>query len=116
MDEELLNQFSSILKDKGIDPNELLTNLSTPTQNTSYNSDSNDSSEKSNIDIETIMKIKTLLDTMNQKDDRSNLLYALKPYMRESRKEKIDQYAKLLKLTKAFEAFQRTGENNDTTN
>ena len=43
--------------------------------------------------IDTILKFKTAFDKMNSKDDpRSKLLLALKQYLKESRKEKLDQY------------------------
>lgn len=54
----------------------------------------------SKIDFETILKIKSIMETLNKNDDpRSNLLYSLKPYLRESRQKKIDQYVNLLKIT-----------------
>lgn len=40
-----------------------------------------------------------------------NLLKALKPYMRDSRKEKIDKYIKLLHIFKLMEKFQEMGGN-----
>ena len=47
------------------------------------------------------MKMTSVINTMNQKDNPSNnLLRSLKPYLRDSRKEKLDQYANLLNITK----------------
>ena len=64
----------------------------------------NNNFDFSNIDINTIMKMKSIMDKMNSKDNpSSNLLYSLKPYMRESRKEKIDQYAQLLNIANLTE-------------
>lgn len=52
-----------------------------------------------NIDFETILKIKSIIENLNKKDDpRSNLLYSLKPYLRKSRQKKLDQYVNLLKI------------------
>ena len=45
----------------------------------------------------------------NSKDEQ--LLQSLKPYMRQSRKDKIDQYIKLLHIMKLFENFQEMGGN-----
>ena len=54
-----------------------------------------------NIDFETILKMKSMIDDLNKKDDpRSNLLYSLKPYLRKTRQEKIDQYINLFKISK----------------
>ena len=45
-------------------------------------------------------KIKNIIECFNEKDDtRTNLLYSLKPYLRESRQKKIDQYINLFKLS-----------------
>lgn len=61
----------------------------------------------SNIDMGTIMKMKNIMDKVNTKkdDSRSTLLRSLKPYMRESRKEKIDQYIQLFGMTQLFDGF-----------
>ena len=68
--------------------------------NKQSNNDSFNGSDFGNIDVETIMKIKKMLDKVNnnKNDPRSNLLNSLKPYMRESRQENIDKYANLLKF------------------
>lgn len=61
----------------------------------------------SSIDFETIMKIKSIMETLNKNDDpRSNLLYSLKPYLRESRQKKLDQYVNLFKITKVTSLFK----------
>lgn len=71
-------------------------------KNSSSNSETSTSNNdfSSKIDFETILKIKSIMETLNKNDDpRSNLLYSLKPYLRESRQKKIDQYVNLLKIT-----------------
>lgn len=68
-------------------------------------SNSEDSSNA--FDVETILKIKSIMETLNQTDDpRSNLLYSLKPYLRESRRSKIDQYVNMFKITKVSNLFK----------
>ena len=65
-----------------------------------HNSLNNNSENNLNIDFDTILKIKNIMEAFNQKDDNSsNLLYSLKPYLRESRQKKIDQYVNLFKLS-----------------
>lgn len=78
--------------------------------NDKQNSNSNNNSNSS-IDFEMLMKMKTLMDKMNSnKDDpRANLLYSLKPYLKESRKAKVDQYAKLFSMSKVMEMFNFNG-------
>ena len=80
------------------------------TQNTSNNENSSNNSSDFNIDFDTIMKIKTLMDAFNSKNDpRSNLLLSLKPYLKDSRKQKLDQYVGLLNMSQVFELLKNTG-------
>ena len=61
---------------------------------------SNKSSNNFNLDMNTIMKMKSIMENMNNKNDpRANLLYSLKPYLRDSKKEKLDQYVNLLNIS-----------------
>ena len=60
-----------------------------------------------NIDFETILKLKSIMETLNKKDDpRSKLLYSLKPYLRESKQKKLDQYVNLFKITQISNLFK----------
>lgn len=62
------------------------------------------------IDFETIMRMKTIIDKMNTKDDpRSNLLQSLKPYLKDSRKSKVDQYIQLMNMSKVMDVFPFMG-------
>ena len=59
------------------------------------------------------MKMKSVMEKINQKDDpRSNLLRSLKPYLKESRKEKVEQYITLFSMGKVMEIFKETGGGN----
>ena len=91
-----------------------------PTGNTEGNSSerSNNSNENSKqnennfnnmgIDFETIMKFKTIMDKMNSKEDpRSKLLTSLKPYLKDSRKNKVDQYIQFLNMSKMIDIFSK---------
>ena len=95
-------------------------------EHTYSNQSSNSSSDTSNnqsafnangIDFDTILKMKTIIDKMNTKNDpRSNLLQSLKPYLNESRKSKVDQYIQLMNMSKVLEVFPFMGgdHKNDT--
>ena len=63
------------------------------------------------FDIKTMSKIKNMVDKMskNKDDPRANLLLSLKPYLKETRKEKVDQYVKMLNMSKVMEMFNDTG-------
>lgn len=110
MDPDLLKQLSDILSEKDIDLNQILENFQ------SSSSDENTTNSKtdfSQIDPEMLLKLQKLLSLLNKNKDSNDevLLKALKPYMRDSRKEKIDQYIKLLHILNLFEKFQEMGGN-----
>lgn len=71
---------------------------------TSGGSDFNDRHESSfpgGMNMDYMLKIKSAMDELqNTNDRRSNLLLALKPYLRSSRYGKIDETINLLKLAR----------------
>lgn len=84
-------------------------NYNENTTNKNFNSQEN-SFNTNGIDIETIMKMKSIIDKMNVKDDpRSNLLQSLKPYLKDSRKSKVDQYIQLMNMSKVIDVFPFIG-------
>ncbi len=122
----IMNQINNMIKNNEI-PDDIKNMINT-FSNSSNNSDSTSNTSNSNnnpneentsstpdIDINTILKMKQIMDSMNSnKDDpRANLLMSLKPYLKESRKEKVDQYVKLFGLGKAFEVFGALGGENN---
>ena len=55
------------------------------------------------------MKFKTIMDKMNSKEDpRSKLLISLKPYLKDSRKNKVDQYIQFLNMSKIIDTFSKS--------
>ncbi len=95
--------------------NDLLSSLkSTDKSSPSNDSSSSESTSANNIDINTMLKIKEMMDKINSShnDKRSNLLLALKPYLRESRQTKLDQYMKLLNMAPLLEMFKNDGDKN----
>lgn len=89
-------------EDLNITP-EIITQLANTIKSNSSSNDPNNTSSSGNnldLDFDTILKIKNIIEAFNKKDDaKSNLLYSLKPYLRESRQKKIDQYINLFKLS-----------------
>ena len=66
--------------------------------------------------MNTIMKLSSALGKMNNKNDpRTNLLYSLKPYLRDGKKEKLDQYVNLLNVSKIAEILKEEGNNHANT-
>ena len=58
------------------------------------------------------MKMKSIMENMNNKNDpRTNLLYSLKPYLRDSKKNKLDQYVNLLNISKIDDVMNKKDDN-----
>ena len=91
---------------------EFINNFQSSSQesNANINDDSNNSNNF-NFDINTMMKMKNIMDKMNssRNDPRSNLLQSLKPYLNDNRKERLDQYMQFLNISKVLEAFISVG-------
>ena len=52
-------------------------------------------------------KLKIILDQMSSQDDpRTNLLLSLKPYLKESRKDKVEKYIQLFHMTQVLDLLQ----------
>lgn len=108
MDEEIFKNLSSML-----DSNKTTSNDNTSSNSTSnnFNNTENNGFDFSNIDMATIMKLKNAMDSINSKknDSRTNLLMSLKPYLKPSKKEKLEQYMKLLNISSVLEVFNTMG-------
>ena len=101
----IINNFSSNNKNSNAEDISSANKHSTNTSSSESNSD---------IDIGMILKMKKIMDSMkNNKDDpRANLLLSLKPYLKNSRQEKVDQYIKLFNMSKVFEVINPLGGDN----
>lgn len=102
---EMIENFSSMMSNGNNNNSNEKTEKS---ENTNSQNTSNSAGfDFNNIDMNTILKMKSIMEKLNSKDDpRSNLLYSLKPYLRESKKEKLDQYSNLLNIAKLSELFK----------
>ena len=104
-------------KSSQLDENITNNNANSSTNNNNANNTTSQSNSKNNfdfssIDMNTVMKMKSVMDNMNSKNDpRSNLLNSLKPYLRDTKKEKIDQYVNLLYFSKVAEMFNNSNNN-----
>ena len=94
---EMMQNISSMMKN----------NSNSSTNNNSNNNNSQNNFDFNNIDMNTILKMKSIIEKLNNSNDpRSNLLYSLKPYLREEKKEKLDQYAQMLNVAKIAELLK----------
>lgn len=95
----------------------LMNNNSNNNQQSNSNSNtsqSNNGFDFNNIDIDTMMKMKSVIEKMNSSSDpRSNLLQSLKPYLREEKRGKLDQYSKILNMTSIMELLNQNNDNKE---
>ena len=91
---------------------EMISNLGNMLNSNSQPNQNNSQNRNFNLDMNTIMKMKSIMENMNSKNDpRANLLYSLKPYLRDSKKDKLDQYVNLLNVSKIADIMNQN--NND---
>ncbi len=96
--------------------NNMKSSESANTSDNSSNHSFNGNFDFSKIDMNTMMKMKSVMEKMNHASDpRSNLLQSLKPYLRDEKKSKLDQYANLLNMANLMELFnQNNGKENSS--
>ncbi len=96
--------------------NNMKSSESANTSDNSSNHSFNGNFDFSKIDMNTMMKMKSVMEKMNHTSDpRSNLLQSLKPYLRDEKKSKLDQYANLLNMANLMELFnQNNGKENSS--
>lgn len=82
--------------------------------NTNNTSSTNNNFNLGNIDMNTLMKLQSIMGKMNNKNDpRSNLLNSLKPYLRNGRQDKVDQYVNLLNISKIADVLKTDKKENN---
>ena len=132
---DIFQKLNSILEDKDMSDNlkNILNNFSSSNTSTENSSDNQSCSTKSNsrensstsstnnnfdFDINTILKLKSIMDSLNNgaDDPRSNLLLSLKPYLADSKKDKVDKYIKFLQLAKVLEVINPIAGGDNTKN
>lgn len=107
---DMVNNLFNMLNNNSSSNSNNSSNESNYNTSDKHDNSENDSSNNTGIDFETIMRMKSIIDKINVKDDpRSNLLQSLKPYLKDSRKAKIDQYIQLMNMSKVMDVFPFMG-------
>ena len=112
MDKDISNMMNKFADMMGVESPDKLNNFAHILQgsNSSNSNNNTDNSSSSTFDMDTLLKMKSVMEKMNgASDPRSNLLRSLKPYLKESRKSKVDQYINLFNMSKIMEAFKDVG-------
>ena len=121
---DMIQNVSKMLQNSNMQNSNNSNNENNTTNNMNNNNDndrnnynqnnSNNGFDFSNLDPNTIMKITSAFSKMNNKNDpRANLLYSLKPYLREGKKNKLDQYVNLLNITKMADILKEDKKENN---
>ncbi len=119
---EMIQNFSKILSNQNNQSAEANNNTQANfsanedyTQNASSSDSNNNGFDFSNIDMNTIMKFSSAFSKMNnsKNDPRANLLNSLKPYLRDEKKGKVDQYMNLLNVSKIAEIMKENNKENN---
>ncbi len=116
---KLSNMMNTNTNQKGVNTSNINTSKNNDTNNPNFSDTVNSANnfDFSNIDMNTIMKMKSIMEKMNQTSDpRSNLLQSLRPYLRDEKKSKLDQYSKLLNMTSLMELFNQQDNMNNKEN
>lgn len=120
--DDFMKNLNSMLNGKEVPDNikEMLSSIinnSNSSSNTAEDSSTINSQKSSpnidfsGIDIGTIMKMQEIVKAMHteQSNSRSNLLRSLKPYLKPSRQEKVEQYIQLFNMEKVIELMNNSG-------
>ncbi len=113
---DALKNFSTMMNGNTISNEKTNTDgINAETTDNSNNSN-NSTFDFSKIDMNTMMRMKSIMEKMNHTSDpRSNLLQSLKPYLRDEKKSKLDQYSNLLNMANLIELFnQNNGKENSS--
>lgn len=77
--------------------------------NTNENQDFSNDSIFNGINPSTILKFQRVITSMNKSDPKKNLLLSLKPFLRKSRQDKLNEYITMLTIANAIEIFGSKG-------
>ena len=92
---------------------EMVNLLRNNTSNSSTEATTNPSQSFEMPDMETMMRITQIIKAMNSNENNAgtNLLYSLKPFLRESKQSKLNQYANILKISSVISELNKNNSN-----
>lgn len=110
---ELMKKAQSMINNNQVPPEiaAMMKNLNSQKNNNNMNS-INNLMNNTNLESSNNNDINSNNSNNVTDDNISNLLEALRPYMRDAKKEKIDEYIKLVKMGKAAKLFNMLNNNN----
>ena len=105
----VINKFSDILKEKDININDFVNNnQKNNTDNTEHCCNEKAEASGFNIDINTILKFKSITDKLNNSNNpRTSLLQALKPFLSEKKQDKLEEYIKIVNILSILDILNK---------
>ena len=108
---EALNNLISSIKDKMNESNNnnesSSTTSSTSSNDTEKENNNNNNNNASSFDPELFIKIQKIMSAMNGNNPKKNLLLSLKPFLRQTRQDKINEYINILNIISALDLFKK---------
>lgn len=92
--------------------NSILNNLDISSILSNFSNNSNEKKENDNFsgfDPSFLFKIQRIMSSLTKDDPKKNLLISLKPFLRKSRQDKINEYISMLTILNAIEVFNDKG-------
>lgn len=113
---EMIQNFTQMMNNKQ-NNNQTTNSNNSQNSNNASQTTNNQNFDFSNIDMATIMKITSALNANSNKNDpKANLLNSLKPYLRDDKKGKLDNYMNLLNMGKIAEVLKDVNFNKENNN
>ena len=113
IDKNTMDKLNSIMKNGDVSklisqiPPDMMENFSSIMNNNKNDSNGNTNSNINDTTKSNTGNMKSVMEKLNNSDDpRSNLLNSLKPYLRNEKKEKLNQYANLINFAKIAEIMK----------
>ena len=110
--DNIKNMINTFSNSSGSDVNANINSENSNQSNDFSQSASSSSNDNSfNFDFETFMKLQSIMNKINSKknDPRTNLLRSLEPYLKDSRKKKVEQYINMLKMAEIVDFLSKSG-------
>lgn len=111
---EALNNLISSIKDKMNESNNNENSSTTSStinlnlnNDHSNNTENNNNNNNSSFDPELFIKIQKIMSAMNGNNPKKNLLLSLKPFLRQTRQDKINEYINILNIISALDLFKK---------
>lgn len=107
--ENITENINTNTSNNNFDISSIISMLSNNSNNSNNTNNTNTENNFGNIDINTILRLQNIFSSMNKNDPKKNLLLSLKPFLRKSRQDKINEYITMLSIGDALGIFNSRG-------